>query len=132
MTERYIPIWLLVTYFLANLTLNILNFWWFSKMVSTIRSRFPPPIGTKGTGHQVEHWEPGTHEKVEKAAEELHRAGKGSVAAARLKAEEVLKGGVQVEGTPEIRRGVYADGHKSLEISGTTKTKSAARSRRKA
>ena len=108
MTEQYIPIWLLMTYFLANLTLNILNFWWFSKMISTIRSRFPPPIGTKGTGPQVEHWEPGTREK------------------------ELLSGGVQIEGTPEIRRGVYADGHKSIEISGTTKTKSAARSRRKA
>ena len=101
-------------------------------MISTIRSRFPPPMGTKGTSHAVEHWEPSGQTKVEKEAEELHRAGKGSVAAAQLKAEQVLSGGVEVDGTPEVRRGVYADGHKSIEISGTTKTKSAARSRRKA
>ncbi|KAK5130089.1 hypothetical protein LTR08_002477 [Meristemomyces frigidus] len=132
MSEQYLPVWLAGTYLLANLTLNILNFWWFSKMVHTIRSRFPPPLGTKGSGHKVEHWEPGERDKVDKDAQELHRAGKGSVTAARLRAEDVLNGGVQVDGTPEVQRGVYADGHKSVEISGTTKRKGSARSRRKA
>ncbi|KAK4543203.1 hypothetical protein LTR36_005753 [Oleoguttula mirabilis] len=130
MGEEYLPLWLACSYLLANLTLNLLNIFWFSKMVQTIRKRFDPPWGTKGVGPEVAHWQPAERGEAEKKAAELHRAGKGSVKAARMRAEEVMNGDVEVEGEPEIQRGVYADGHKSIEVSGTTRR--SGRSRRKA
>lgn len=135
MGEAYLPLWLASSYFAANLVLNVLNIFWFTKMVQTIRKRFDPPWGTKGVGPEVPHWQPAEQaerEEAEKRAAELHRAGKGSVKVARMRAEDAMNGGmeVQVEGTPEIQRGVYADGHKSLEVTGTTRR--SARSRRKA
>ncbi|KAK5126100.1 hypothetical protein LTR85_011455 [Meristemomyces frigidus] len=130
MGEAYLPLWLAASYLLANLTLNLLNIFWFTKMVQTIRKRFDPPWGTKGVGPEVAHWQPAEREEAERKAAELHRAGKGSVKAARMRAEEVINGAVEVDGAPEIQRGVYADGHKSLEVSGTTRR--SGRSRRKA
>jgi hypothetical protein len=35
-----VPTWLAVTYLSSNLVLNSLNFYWFGKMVETVRSRF--------------------------------------------------------------------------------------------
>lgn len=42
-----IPLWLISAYLASNLTLNGLNWFWFSKMIETLRKRFDPPIGTK-------------------------------------------------------------------------------------
>jgi hypothetical protein len=42
----YIPTWLWVANLASNLVLNILNWYWYSQMVSAIRKRFPPPFGT--------------------------------------------------------------------------------------
>ena len=47
MTVRYLPFWLGATYLTANAALSILNFFWFGKMIETIRKRFDPPFGTK-------------------------------------------------------------------------------------
>ncbi|KAF2766851.1 DUF887-domain-containing protein [Teratosphaeria nubilosa] len=131
MGEKFVPLWLVTIYLASNAVLNLLNIWWFSKMIETIRSRFDPPFGTKCV-RQVKHWEP--EEKVKKDARELHEQGKGSVKAARIKAEEALNGEIQVQGEPKLQRGIYEDGHRSVEVSGMT-TKgagSAARKRRKA
>lgn len=35
-----IPIWLAVTYLSSNVVLNSLNFYWFGKMIETVRKRF--------------------------------------------------------------------------------------------
>ncbi|KAF2864332.1 DUF887-domain-containing protein [Piedraia hortae CBS 480.64] len=48
--RRDVPVWLVATYLAANGVLNCLNVYWFGKMIQTIRSRFPPPLGTKGVG----------------------------------------------------------------------------------
>lgn len=45
--EGGIPLWLACAYLLSNLTLNGLNWFWFSKMIQTIRTRFDPPFGTR-------------------------------------------------------------------------------------
>ncbi|KAI5864986.1 TLC domain-containing protein [Durotheca rogersii] len=37
-----IPLWLPIIYTVSNLTLNSLNFYWFSKMIDAIRKRFQP------------------------------------------------------------------------------------------
>lgn len=41
--EEYVPVWLAIIYLGSNLILNTLNFFWFAKMVETVRKRFQPP-----------------------------------------------------------------------------------------
>jgi hypothetical protein len=42
-----VPLWLAAAYLASNLTLNGLNWFWFSKMIETLRKRFDPPLGTR-------------------------------------------------------------------------------------
>lgn len=42
-----VPLWLAGTYLASNLILNGLNWFWFGKMIETLRKRFDPPFGTK-------------------------------------------------------------------------------------
>jgi len=57
--EEYVPLWLAFTYLGSNVILNTLNFYWFGKMVETVRKRFQPPkedrrrekaVATRSTG----------------------------------------------------------------------------------
>lgn len=41
--EEYVPLWLAFTYLGSNIILNTLNFYWFGKMIETVRKRFQPP-----------------------------------------------------------------------------------------
>ena len=41
--ERTVPVWLAVTYLGSNVVLNTLNFYWFGKMIETVRKRFREP-----------------------------------------------------------------------------------------
>ncbi len=46
---RGVPIWLAVTYLSSNVVLNSLNFYWFGKMIETVRKRFEKkPQGSEG------------------------------------------------------------------------------------
>jgi hypothetical protein len=45
--DRTVPLWLAGCYLLSNLTLNSLNWYWFGKMIETLRKRFDPPLGTR-------------------------------------------------------------------------------------
>ena len=58
MTVRYVPLWLGASYLVSNVALTVLNFFWFSKMIQTIRKRFDPPWGTRGVGDDKIHYEP--------------------------------------------------------------------------
>jgi hypothetical protein len=132
MGERYLPLWIPIVYLASNLVLNALNIWWFGKMIATIRSRFDPPFGTKGVGQPVKHWEP--EEKIKTAKNKLlGTGGGGSVKAARERAEQVM-GAAAADPDPdqkiEVERSVFADGHRGVEVTGTTRR--SARSRRKA
>jgi hypothetical protein len=42
-----VPLWLAAAYLISNLTLNGLNWFWFGKMIETLRKRFDPPLGTR-------------------------------------------------------------------------------------
>jgi hypothetical protein len=42
-----VPLWLAAAYLASNLILNGLNWYWFSKMIETLRKRFDPPLGTR-------------------------------------------------------------------------------------
>ncbi|KAK0272023.1 hypothetical protein LTR35_013193 [Friedmanniomyces endolithicus] len=138
MGELYLPLWLPAIYLASNLVLNALNVWWFYKMVATIRKRFDPPWGTQGIGPDAVHYMPLSEEEKNSIAG-LHKEGLGSVKAGRVKAEQVLGGArAGAAGTThgaaaadvDVQRGVYADGHKSVEVTSTTRR--SARSRRKA
>ncbi|KAK4494984.1 hypothetical protein PRZ48_014340 [Zasmidium cellare] len=118
--RQNVPIWLGLVYLASNLTLNSLNIFWFGKMIETIRKRFDPPWGTKGVGADVVHYEP--QEKVAKAAGALANAHsspekpKGSVKAARQRAEAAMNGGVESDDGTHIQSAVLADGSKSIEV----------------
>ncbi len=46
-----IPTWLALTYLGSNVVLNTLNFYWFGKMIETVKKRFQPSEkGKKGKG----------------------------------------------------------------------------------
>lgn len=45
--EEYVPLWLGFTYLGSNIILNTLNFYWFGKMIETLRKRFQKPQGAK-------------------------------------------------------------------------------------
>ncbi|KAH6402574.1 hypothetical protein HBI60_060020 [Parastagonospora nodorum] len=42
-----VPLWLAGAYLASNLCLNGLNWFWFAKMIETLRKRFDPPLGTR-------------------------------------------------------------------------------------
>lgn len=57
--NEYVPLWLAFTYLGSNIVLNTLNFYWFGKMIETVRKRFQPPkeqkrkekaVATRSTG----------------------------------------------------------------------------------
>jgi hypothetical protein len=41
--KQEVPMWLAMTYLGSNIILNTLNFYWFGKMIETVRKRFQPP-----------------------------------------------------------------------------------------
>ena len=41
--EEFVPLWLAFAYLGSNIVLNTLNFYWFGKMIETVRKRFQPP-----------------------------------------------------------------------------------------
>jgi hypothetical protein len=45
--EEYVPLWLAFTYLGSNVVLNTLNFYWFGKMIETLRKRFQAPAASK-------------------------------------------------------------------------------------
>lgn len=44
---RSLPQWLALSYLASNIVLNVLNYYWFGKMIETLRKRFEPPLGTR-------------------------------------------------------------------------------------
>lgn len=49
-TGDKVPVWLAVVYLGSNIVLNTLNFYWFGKMIETVRSRFRDPNKAAGGG----------------------------------------------------------------------------------
>ncbi|KAI5288804.1 hypothetical protein KEM52_001023 [Ascosphaera acerosa] len=77
-----VPTWLYLTFFLSNLTLNSLNWYWFRKMVTAVMKRFKPAkrvdegrekdnVVDDAAGHLLAHSEVGGAAMIaEKAGEE--------------------------------------------------------------
>ena len=45
--KMYVPPWLACVYLGSNIVLNTLNFYWFGKMIETVKSRFREPKDVK-------------------------------------------------------------------------------------
>lgn len=105
--DQTVPMWLAYTYLASNLTLNSLNFYWFGKMIETVRKRFDPPLGTKRPAKKAKKEE----EKVLVEGieldtdEEVEERTNGSTTA--------------VETDPVVARGLYDDGRRTIEVSQT-------------
>ncbi|KAL6715335.1 hypothetical protein ACLMJK_007601 [Lecanora helva] len=52
--EYVVPMWLAVVYLGSNIVLNTLNFYWFGKMIETIKKRFTEAKGKKGGKEEKE------------------------------------------------------------------------------
>ena len=139
--EQYLPMWIPVVYLASNLVLNTLNIFWFEKMISTIRTRFDPPWGTKGVGPEKIHYQPINKDGdfidsdlgVGEPGKDVSPPAKpqGSVKAGREKAEEAMNGSVEsIDGGVQVEQSVLSDGRQEVEVSGTQRR--SARSRRKA
>ena len=46
--DEVVPLWLAGAYLGSNVVLNGLNWWWFTKMIETIRKRFEPGAKERG------------------------------------------------------------------------------------
>ena len=55
MGDGTVPVWLAVTYLGSNIVLNSLNFYWFGKMIETVRKRFRPSEEGKADGKADGH-----------------------------------------------------------------------------
>lgn len=58
-----VPLWIAFAYLASNLVLNGLNWFWFAKMIETLRKRFDPPLGTR-RAEKPSHIDIPEHEKV--------------------------------------------------------------------
>lgn len=52
--DYHVPVWLAVVYLGSNIVLNTLNWYWFGKMIETIRKRFTEAKSTKGKDEKEE------------------------------------------------------------------------------
>jgi hypothetical protein len=66
-TGKEVPLWLAVVYLGSNLTLNGLNYYWFSRMVQTVTARFKAP--KKKVTEDEKVWVEGTDVDLATAAE---------------------------------------------------------------
>ena len=47
-----VPLWLALVYLGSNAVLNSLNYYWFGRMIDTVRKRFAPPGSEKKKGRK--------------------------------------------------------------------------------
>ncbi|KAF2840204.1 DUF887-domain-containing protein [Patellaria atrata CBS 101060] len=102
-----VPLWLAVAYLSANMTLHALNFFWFGKMIATIRKRFDPPLGTRAKVQKL----PPTKNEDKVFVEGVDVETDDEVDLVTGKKTK----GVEVE----VMRGVDLDGRKTVEVEGT-------------
>lgn len=64
-----VPSWLALVYLGSNIVLNTLNFYWFGKMIETVRSRFREPQAGRRQKWKAGKMEPGRNDNRHNAAE---------------------------------------------------------------
>lgn len=103
-TSAGVPTWLVATYVASNLVLNLLNYFWFSKMVETVLKRFRAPPEKK-PGEKPEKPEELAQNVILEAAAKLeHEEGAILRGELPLSAEQIASG-VDVDALgAELRR----------------------------
>ena len=79
---KQMPVWFAFVYGASNLTLALLNVYWFGQMIKTIRKRFEPPFGTKVPEKKNVVMGRGLRDdgiKSVQVSSVRHRSGKGKV-----------------------------------------------------
>ncbi|WPH00410.1 putative tlc domain-containing protein c17a2.02c [Acrodontium crateriforme] len=109
-SSSHLPLWMAGAYVASNLTLNMLNVYWFGKMIETIRSRFNPPFGTKGTVPSRVPKDPKDHVPTDLSS-----------------AVDAMNGAAEDDNI-KVSRSLDADGMTTVEVSGTQRK--SARSRK--
>lgn len=103
--DSAIPMWLIVVYLISNVTLNALNWYWFGKMIETVRKRFE---GKPTDEHNEKKGIERRKSVVEHAADTLDREVlTGPVTPGNELSEKAAFGmtsGAQVDGGNEIGR----------------------------
>lgn len=102
--NRVVPVWLAFSYLGANIVLNSLNWFWFAKMIETVRKRFDPPLGTKGT-EKTKH-----KEKVLVEGIDVDTDVDADVDGVTVKST-----GVVGSDATQVTRGIYVDGGRTVE-----------------
>lgn len=106
------PLWLGGSYLIANTVLHLLNFYWFGKMVQTVRRRFEPPLGTKGVdkaGGARRRKGSAAKPRVADAGVQVGKAGGGEARgdeepeeAAAAEREKVLVEGIDIDTDADV------------------------------
>lgn len=105
-----VPVWLAGTYLAANVILNTLNYFWFNKMIATVRKRFEPPLGTKRPEKKMRDEDKVFVEGIDvETDEEVEVTGIASNGDAQ----------VRVGDETVIARGLYDDGRRTVEVQKT-------------
>ncbi|TAQ83868.1 hypothetical protein B7494_g7808 [Chlorociboria aeruginascens] len=71
--EEFVPLWLAFAYLGSNIILNTLNFFWFGKMIETVRKRFQPPKEERRTEKAIAIKSTGVNGSVMISADEIRR-----------------------------------------------------------
>jgi hypothetical protein len=115
--DETVPLWLAGTYLAANITLNCLNFYWFGKMIETIRKRFDPPFGTRGVGEKDKG--PARKRAVSVPESERTVVEGIDVDTDQEGAEEEDAEEKKLDGETVLARGIYGDGRRTVEVEKT-------------
>ncbi|KAI9846702.1 MAG: hypothetical protein M1837_003757 [Sclerophora amabilis] len=78
---QVVPLWLSITYLGSNIVLNTLNFYWFGKMIETVRKRFEPPKEAKIKAASNEN---GKKQQAVKSSLEMDRTSDNVMSIAEL------------------------------------------------
>lgn len=113
----YVPRWLAIVYLGSNIVLNTLNFYWFGKMIETVRSRFREPKDPR-----KRRWKGGVEDHDRKKRPRESKEGEED----DERDEDKIRG-VMVEGLMDsstiMDSGQHADGMNGDGV-GTAETKS--------
>ncbi|OJD31285.1 uncharacterized protein BKCO1_5000018 [Diplodia corticola] len=111
-----VPVWLAATYLAANLTLNSLNFFWFNKMIETVRKRFQPPLGTMRPEKEHEKKAKRDEDRVFVEGIDVETDEEVQAVASAIAANASANGGAD---ETVVARGLYDDGRRTIEVAKT-------------
>lgn len=101
--DSHVPWWIIAVYLVSNVTLNALNWYWFGKMIETVRKRFEgkPDVDSKG---QLDNSVQRRKSIVEHAADELDRGVASGPKTPAIEKTQAMAMSSGVDGGTEINK----------------------------